>query len=84
MDTSRIEELLERLIDKQDDLIARIDNLETKISDTAYNLGVHLSDINFKAEQVYGELNWWGEEHSLAKQLLAALQSIDTSISSNS
>lgn len=82
MDTSRIEELLERLIDKQDDLISRIESLETRISESAYDVGMHLHDINDKAGLVYDELNWWGEGQSFAKQLLGALQGIDTSISS--
>lgn len=86
MDTSRIEALLEALIDKQDEIITRIEFLEQSVS---YGLGVvrdELSTLNINLStgisQIHDELNWWGEGHSFAKQVLGTLESIDRNTSS--
>ena len=86
MDTSRIEALLETLIDKQDEIIARIEALEQSVS---YDLGAatrELSTLNTNLSsgisQIHDELNWWGEGHSFAKQVLGTLESIDTNTGS--
>ncbi|MCK9387708.1 MAG: hypothetical protein M0Q22_04855 [Sulfuritalea sp.] len=78
MDTSRIEALLETLIDKQDEIITRIEALEQSVS---YDLGAATSELstlntnlNSGLSQIHDELNWWGEGHSFAKQVLAALE----------
>lgn len=67
MDTSRIESLLEQLLDKQDELIARIETLE--------------ATVDGKLAEIYGELNWWGSDPSFAKQLLSELGEIGNGIS---
>ncbi len=88
MDTSRIEELLEALIDKQIELISRIDALEFSISTDISNVTGELeslnislseansdiSDLKTAAAGIYNELNWWGVDPSFAKQLLLALE----------
>ena len=73
MDTSRLEELLEQLIEKQDDLISRIENLESTIEQ-------HLVQANHGISLLYDELNWWGKEHSFAKQILSGLSGIETAL----
>ncbi len=86
MDTSRIEALLEALIDKQDEIISRLESLEQSVSHDIGILSNELSMINTNLDsglsQVHDELNWWGEGHSFAKQVLGALQSIDMNTSS--
>lgn len=73
MNTERIEELLQELIYKQDDIINRLEMMESTIEEK-------LSDSNFKLTQIQEELNWWEDKPSLAKQLLSALEHIDTSL----
>ena len=66
MNTERIEELLERLIDKQDEIISRLDAVESVLEEK-------LNESNYKLSNIEGELNWWENKPTLAKQLLAAL-----------
>lgn len=73
MNTERIENLLEILIDKQDDIIRRLDAVESVLENK-------LDDSNYKLSNIEEELNWWGDKHSLAKQLLKALEKIDSSL----
>ena len=73
MNTERIEQLLEQLIDKQDNIIDRLDALETTMGDQVQAVRDRLGDI-------FHELVWWGEEHTLAKQLLESLGRIETAV----
>ncbi|TDP80863.1 hypothetical protein EV672_11078 [Aquabacterium commune] len=73
MDTDRIEDLLERLIDKQDDIIRRLESIETV-------LDAQLGEANVRLSRVEEELNWWEDKPTLAKQLLSALEHIDRSV----
>ncbi len=77
MDTSRLEELLEQLIDKQDELISRLENLETTVSSQLNETNSELVDVRHALSSIHDELNWWGEGHSLAKQMLNALERIE-------
>ena len=83
MDTSRLEELLEQLIGKQDELISRIESLEARIDSQLTEVNSNISDLNFSSSQIYEELNWWGEKHSLAKQVLGAMKDIEMAVSQN-
>ena len=82
MDTSRIEALLEQLIDKQDQLILRIENLETTIENKLDEVNSSVSDLENAALLIHNELNWWGEDHSLAKQLVKSLNDIESNLMS--
>lgn len=73
MNTSAIEALLEKMIDLQEELINRIERLEGVIEDK-------LDDIEGSIKEVSGELNWWGESASFAKQLLDGVEAIETSV----
>ena len=73
MNTERIEELLQELICKQDDIIHRLEMMESTIEEK-------LSDSNYKLDGIQAELNWWEDKPTLAKQLLSALQDIDGSL----
>ena len=81
MDTSRLEALLEQLIDKQDELISRIESLEATVEQQLTEANVGISEVQSSSSQIYDELNWWGEGHSFAKQLLAALDGIESAVS---
>lgn len=81
MDTSRIESLLEILIDKQDDIITRIEALEQSVSCDLNAVTSELNAVNTGISQINTELNWWGAEHSFAKQVLAVLENIETNTS---
>ena len=74
MDTSRLEELWDQWIEKQDDLINRIENLESTIEQ-------HLEEANRGISLLHDEMNWWGKEHSFAKQILSGLSGIETALS---
>ena len=73
MNTERIEELLQELIFKQDEIVYRLENMELTIKEK-------LSDSNYKLDGIQEELNWWEDKPTLAKQLLSALQDIDGSL----
>jgi hypothetical protein len=81
MDTSRIEELLEQLIEIQIQLISRIDSLEIVIEQGLAEANSSISELQSSSSQIFEELNWWGESPSLAKQVLAALDGIETAAS---
>lgn len=81
MDTSRLEELLQQLLDKQDDLISRIESLEDTVERQLTEANSGLSELKDSSSDIHHELNWWGEGHSLAKQLLSALGAIETAAS---
>lgn len=74
MNTSRLEELLEQLIEKQDELINRIENLENTI-------GQQLERANNGISQLHEELNWWDGGPSFAKQILSGLSAIELGLS---
>ena len=78
MDTLRLEALLEQLLDKQDNLIARIESLEATVQQQLTEANSGISDLTHAASTIHEELNWWGEGHSLAKQLLKALAAIES------
>ena len=80
MDTSRLEELLEQLVDKQDELISRIESLETTLNIQFNESNSELAAIQNSLSGIHDELNWWGEGHSLAKQVLEALNSIESAV----
>jgi hypothetical protein len=77
MDTSRLEELLEQLLDKQDELIQRIESLEATVEQQLTEANSRISDLKHSSSLIYDELNWWGEGHSFAKQILKALDDIE-------
>lgn len=94
MDTSRLEALLEQLIDKQDELIGRIEQLESTLEFQIQNTNSNLDELNSNSQSnleeltsvsrnIYDELNWWGEGHSLAKQLLIRLDAIELAVGSS-
>jgi hypothetical protein len=76
MDTSKIEALLEQLIDKQDDLISRIEILESTLEGQLVETNSALDEVKYSLSKIYDEINWWGEEESLAKQILNILNRI--------
>lgn len=80
MDTSRLEELLEQLIDKQDELISRIKSLEATVEQQLSEANASISELQSSSSQICDQLNWWGEDHSLAKQILAALNGIESAV----
>lgn len=92
MNTSRIESLLEQLLDKQDELILRIESLETTVEQqlTSVNNELNwLEPYSFAKRMldkqdellssVNNELNW-AEPLSFAKQTIDALEAIHTSL----
>ncbi len=81
MDTSRIEELLEQLLEKQDELISRIESLETTVEQQLSEANSSISDLKDASTSINDELNWWGENHSFAKQLFSRLDAIETAAS---
>jgi predicted nuclease with TOPRIM domain len=81
MDTSRLEELLKQLIDKQDELISRIERLEATVEQQLSEANASISELQSSSSQICDELNWWGEAPSLAKQVLAALDGIESAAS---
>lgn len=80
MDTSKLEALLEQLIDKQDELILRIESLETTMEQQLTEANINIDKLQFSSSQIHDELNWWGEGHSLAKQLLLSLSDIESAV----
>jgi CHASE3 domain sensor protein len=80
MDTSRLEELLEQLVDKQDELISRLEILESTVQDRLSEVHTELVSANHSLSNVHDELNWWGEGASLAKQVLEALSDIKSAV----
>ncbi len=86
MDTSRLEELLEQLVDKQDELISRIESLETSLVDKQDELISQIESLETTVKDslssIHDELNWWGEGHSFAKQLLSELGDLSTTLNS--
>ena len=80
MDTSRLEELLEQLLEKQDELIQRIESLEATVERQLTEVNSGISDLKYSSSLIHDELNWWGKEHSLAKQVLEALDRIYTAV----
>lgn len=82
MDTEKIEYLLEQLIDKQDELIHRLENLESTIEIGLSNINNEVSEVASSSKSICEELNWWGDGHSLAKQVLQGLTSIEDAIGS--
>lgn len=82
MNTEKIEYLLEQLLDKQDELIRRIENLESTIEIGLDNINTEVSEVASCSKNIYEELVWWGEGHSLAKQVLQGLTSIESAIGS--
>ncbi|GFO57560.1 hypothetical protein GMSM_45670 [Geomonas sp. Red276] len=78
MDTTRIEELLECLIGKQDEIISRIESLESTVYQQLADSNQGISDLKYNMSQIYDELVWWGDGHSLAKQVLSALDNIES------
>ena len=80
MDTSRLEALLEQLIDKQDELIARIESLEFTVEQQLTEANSGISELQISSSQIQEELNWYGEGPSLAKQVLKTLGEIETAV----
>lgn len=94
MNTVRIEELLEQLIAKQDDIICRLEALESVIEEKLEEsnrelensnlkleqLNSSLENSNYKLDSIHDELNWWEERPSLAKQFISVLDRIEVSI----
>lgn len=81
MDTSKIEFLLEKLIEKQDEIISRIEKLESTLINEFDSTGAELINITHNTEhinEINEELNWWGDSPSFAKQLLSALDRIES------
>ncbi len=60
MDTSRLEELLEQLVEKQGEMISQLESLKTT--------------VKYSLSTIHDELNWRGEEPSFAKEVLSTLE----------
>lgn len=80
MDTSRLEELLVQLIDKQDKLISRVESLETMLEKKLTETNDGLTDLRSISSEFYEEFNWWSDGHSFAKQVLSSLEGIESEI----
>jgi hypothetical protein len=79
MDTSRLEELLEQLLDKQDELLTRLESLESTVEQQLTEANAGISSLTNASSLIHDELNWWGEgHHSFAKQVLGALAGIES------
>lgn len=78
MDTSRIEFLLEKLIEKQDEIISRLDTLENTLINEFDTTGAELINISHNTQQIHEELNCWEETPSFAKELLSAIERIES------
>lgn len=79
MDTPRLESLLEQLLDKQDE-VSRIESLEATLERNVSDVSIGIFDPRFSVSSIEDELNWWGEKPTLAKQLLGALNGIESSV----
>lgn len=77
MDTEKIEDLLTQLVDKQDELISRIESLESTVQEQLFEVNSGISNLVHSSSQIEAELNWWGENPSLAKQILDRLTGIE-------
>ena len=73
MDTSNLEALLEQLIDKQDELIQRIESLEETLKEQLIEANENLFEVQCYSSQIVDELNWWSDAPSFAKELLSAM-----------
>jgi hypothetical protein len=82
MDTTRIEILLEQLIDKQDDLIRRIESLETEVVSELSSINSEITEVKYAAQTTATELEWW-KDTSFAAMALKSLNAIDDSIIRN-
>lgn len=80
MNTEKMEYLLEQLLIKQDELISRIEKLESTIEVGLGNVNSEVSDIASSSQRIFDELVWWGEGHTLAKQVLQGLTSIEHAV----
>ncbi|RZO91446.1 MAG: hypothetical protein EVA59_13285 [Limnobacter sp.] len=88
MNTSRLEELLEAVVDKQVELIERLESIESSINDrfeslekTLATLESHAFTIAYKAETIADEMVWWDiKTPTLASQLLRKLDEIETAV----
>ena len=80
MNTARIEELLEQLISKQDDIIYRLETLETVVGEKLGAVNEKLEESNSELSSINDELNWWGDKPSLAYRLLSDLETIKASV----
>ena len=77
MDTSRIEELLEQLLYKQDELISRIESLEQEFSEANSSI-LALKDSSL---EINDSLNWWEGKPTFATQLFVRLDAIESAAS---
>jgi len=73
MNTSKLEALLEQLIDKQDELIQRIESLEETLKEQLIEANENLFEVQCYSSQICDELNWWSDAPSFAKELLSAM-----------
>lgn len=80
MNTEKIEHLLEQLLAKQDELICRIENLESTMETGLTKIDAELSEVASSSISIYGEMIWWGEGPTLGKQVLQSLADIETAI----
>lgn len=79
MDTTRLEELLEQLIDKQDELISRIESLEATVEGQLTEANINISSLQIDLSVIRDELSGLGEG-SLASRLLTALSDIESAV----
>ena len=77
MNTSRIEELLEQLLDKQDELISRIESLEQVFS----KANSSILDLKDSSLEISDSLNWWEGKPTFATQLFKILDAIESAAS---
>lgn len=80
MDTSRIEFLLEQLVEKQIRLISRVDNLGAIVERGLGEISSGVEMLGRTSSEIYGKLNWWGQDPSFAKQLLGSLEYVASNI----
>lgn len=61
-------------------MIRRIENLESTIESGLANVSSEVSEVASSSKSIYEELVWWGEGHTLGKQLFQGLTSIEHAI----
>jgi hypothetical protein len=54
--------------------------LDTLVERQLTEVNSGISDLKYLSSLIHDELNWWGKEHSLAKQVLEALDRIYTAV----
>lgn len=62
LNTSGLESLLQRLLDKQDRLIDRLESLVSTVADYLQEVICWILEPKSWGEQIHDELNWWEKD----------------------